>query len=270
MVDWDIQYTGRRRIDTGRESNLYPDGGTGELIARRASLIAGASPLLTAQTRVQKMLLLSSSSASLPQPSLDLNLLAGPLDGRITFTRVSTATYFDASGTLQTATAGTPRFDADPVTHAARGIADRGGAGPMCWSPSVPGRSGATRNASGTGTNTNNAGAAPDGTTTATRMVADATNGVHGYALTTTPAGNTVYTQSIYAKAGTSPFASIEFRTSRIMGRGCAHLVVNLNTGAITATVGTATGTITAAGNGWYRITITATTTAAPAHELLG
>lgn len=39
-----------------------------------------------------------------------------------TFTRASVGTYFDATGTLQTASSGTPRFDHDPVTHAAKGI----------------------------------------------------------------------------------------------------------------------------------------------------
>lgn len=38
------------------------------------------------------------------------------------FTRASIGTYFDSSGTLQTATSGTPRFDYDPVTHVAKGI----------------------------------------------------------------------------------------------------------------------------------------------------
>ncbi|MFA7277291.1 MAG: hypothetical protein WC043_10880 [Pseudobdellovibrionaceae bacterium] len=39
-----------------------------------------------------------------------------------TFTRASTATYFDSTGALQTAAINTPRFDYDPVSHAAKGI----------------------------------------------------------------------------------------------------------------------------------------------------
>lgn len=38
------------------------------------------------------------------------------------FTRASVGTYFDSSGTMQTATSGTPRFDYDPTTHVAKGI----------------------------------------------------------------------------------------------------------------------------------------------------
>jgi hypothetical protein len=39
-----------------------------------------------------------------------------------TFSRASTATYFDSTGTLQTAAANTPRFDYDPSTLAPKGI----------------------------------------------------------------------------------------------------------------------------------------------------
>ena len=40
----------------------------------------------------------------------------------ITFTRASTATYFDATGTLQSAAIDDPRLDYDPATLAARGL----------------------------------------------------------------------------------------------------------------------------------------------------
>ena len=46
----------------------------------------------------------------------------GSLPAGVTFTRASTATYFDATGTMQTAAANTPRWDYDPVTHALNGL----------------------------------------------------------------------------------------------------------------------------------------------------
>lgn len=55
--------------------------------------------------------------------ALDLSFMTpGTLDPSITFTRASTATYFDVTGTMQTAVSGAPRWDYDPVTHALRGL----------------------------------------------------------------------------------------------------------------------------------------------------
>ncbi|MDD3021193.1 MAG: hypothetical protein PHX61_09500 [Alphaproteobacteria bacterium] len=50
----------------------------------------------------------------------DLPSFLGAVNG--TFTRNSVATYFDSTGTLQTALVNQPRFDYDPVTHSPKGI----------------------------------------------------------------------------------------------------------------------------------------------------
>ncbi|WP_338871736.1 hypothetical protein WBJ53_26165 [Spirosoma sp. SC4-14] len=55
-------------------------------------------------------------------PSLVLNFTQGTLPVGLTFTRSSVATYFDASGVMQTAGVNQPRFDYDPVTHVTNGI----------------------------------------------------------------------------------------------------------------------------------------------------
>jgi hypothetical protein len=57
-----------------------------------------------------------------PQPSLVLDFLAGSLDTRIAFTRASTGSYYDVTGTLRSAAINTPRFDTDPATLAPRGL----------------------------------------------------------------------------------------------------------------------------------------------------
>ena len=57
------------------------------------------------------------------RPSLLLDFAnSGGLDPRITFTRASTATYFDAQGVLQPAASGEPRFDHDPITGESLGL----------------------------------------------------------------------------------------------------------------------------------------------------
>jgi hypothetical protein len=57
------------------------------------------------------------------RPTLTLDFAkAKRVDPRVTFTRASTATYFDASGTLRSAANNAPRIDYDPSTLAAQGL----------------------------------------------------------------------------------------------------------------------------------------------------
>jgi hypothetical protein len=63
-----------------------------------------------------------SAWAAVQGPTLDLVFSGPALDPRLTFTRASTATYFDASGTMQTAASNAPRFDYDPNTHVLNGL----------------------------------------------------------------------------------------------------------------------------------------------------
>ena len=58
----------------------------------------------------------------LPVPALNLDFLSGALDSRITFTRGSTATFFDSTGTLQSAAINAARFDHNPATLAPLGL----------------------------------------------------------------------------------------------------------------------------------------------------
>jgi hypothetical protein len=56
-------------------------------------------------------------------PALDLSFaLTKALDPRITFTRNSSATFFDSAGLLQTAAADVARFDHDPITGESLGL----------------------------------------------------------------------------------------------------------------------------------------------------
>ena len=60
--------------------------------------------------------------ADLGDPALHLDFLTNTLDDRITFTRASTAAYWDADGVMQFAATDTARFDHHPVTGARRGL----------------------------------------------------------------------------------------------------------------------------------------------------
>lgn len=62
------------------------------------------------------------TSGSGGSPALTLNFLSGVLDPRLTFTRGSSATYFDATGTLQSAASNVPRFDYGPTPNGLLGL----------------------------------------------------------------------------------------------------------------------------------------------------
>jgi hypothetical protein len=106
------------------------------MTVNRRDLLAftSAAALIGSGARAQPMPVVSSTvpqgMGAGPLPvgtpwgaSLDLSFMTpSTLDPRIAFTRASIATYFDATGTLQTAPANAPRWDYDPVSHALRGM----------------------------------------------------------------------------------------------------------------------------------------------------
>jgi hypothetical protein len=104
-----------------------------------------------------------------------------------------------------------------------------------------------------------NATIAPDGTATADKLVESTANSLHTLIrnITTTAVP---YTWSCYIKAGERTFAFLYHLESN------AAVSINLLTGATgtpSGTVAPTATTVTNAGNGWYRLTMTATATAA-------
>jgi hypothetical protein len=69
------------------------------------------------------LLLAAAARVVSPGATLDLSFMApGSLPSGVTFARASTGTYFDATGTMQTAATNTPRWDCDPATGALKGL----------------------------------------------------------------------------------------------------------------------------------------------------
>ena len=100
-----------------------------------------------------------------------------------------------------------------------------------------------------------NAAAAPDGTTTADNSIPTTTNSLfHGFYKIYSGSENTV---SVYAKSNGYDHLNFVFRVGDTDSQGVQF---KLSDGTITASQN-ATGTITSAGDGWYRCAVTPTTT---------
>lgn len=193
------------------------------------------------------------------------------LDPRITFARNSIGTYFDASGVLKTAASGAARFDHNPITLASLGLLIEEERRNLALRSAELDNTYWGKNR---GTATANAAVAPDGLTTADRFTEDTQTGPHAFfsrgsggdAILCSP--STTYTVSAFVKAGTRTFGCVGMQQNTAAGAyiGIYFVHINLSTGAFSATEtgGTvptnASYKITDVGNGWYRISVTGTT----------
>ena len=169
------------------------------------------------------------------KPSLVLDFQnTKQLDPRITFTRASTASYYDG---VTTSKAEENQLTYSNEISTARWVG------------------------AGVSTTINNS-TSPDGTTTATLLTASA-GADSKIRLTTTQAVSTTHTFSVYAKAGATSW----LRLRNIGSNDCSGWF-NLTTGVV-GTVSGGTSAITSVGSGWYRCSITSTSASSIANNLL-
>lgn len=187
--------------------------------------------------------------------TLSLNFLSGALDSRITFTRSSTATFVGSNGLIQTAAINSPRFDYDPVTLAPRGLLiEEQRTNLLLRSEQFDTSSWGKTNV----TATPDAAVSPAGVSNAQRLAAIATTS-STVAQTVAVSGTSV-TYTVYAKEGTGPTAGARFGV-RNLTTATTLLMVTFNyaTGTFTYNTGSTGFSAVNVGNGWWRITCTAT-----------
>jgi len=189
-------------------------------------------------TPVARAIQAGDESALAPSTSLDFingtYIVGGQLQSfnRITFSRTSNATLTDSNGR---------------VAYAPHNL--------LTNSEDFEAAGWTKTNASITA----NAAVAPDGTTTADKLIEDATLNSHYTAQSVTTAA-IPHSYSVYLKAAERSFVLLWSATANF-GR-----VFNLSNGTVSGTVAgvpQAEATISDAGNGWYRCTIYGTCTAA-------
>lgn len=193
-----------------------------------------------------------------PYASLKLNFTeVNALDPRITFTRASGATYFNSAGVLSTAANNEARFDYDPVTLAARGLLIEEQRTNLVFpSENFAAAPWSVYNA----TIVADAGTAPDGTLTADRIDS---SGAGIFRAGVGVVNATAYTYSVFLKhvSGTGIVNYIGFESfGAVPLAGTSSF--NLLTGTVISNGAQVTASsITAFGNGWYRVSVTVTST---------
>lgn len=254
-----------KKTSNDNSVNIYSEGGTIDGGARltMSSATSGypATDLLAGSGNWH---VLAYSGSNLLLPTLDLKFsqsksLLDSASGQslITFTRASTATYFDASGVLQTAAVNTPRFDHDPATGESLGLLMEESRTNLCW------RSQELDHVYWIKHNTVSANAnattAPDGSATADKFVENATSDGKGIVRALTVAANTIYTFSVFAKSAERSQVNVQFRRSDYNHQigGTFDLSTQTFTSQPGVNVGVLTGnTMTSVGNGWYRLSV--------------
>jgi len=197
---------------------------------------------------------------STSRPSLDLNFaLTKRLDPRVTFSRASSGTYFDANGVLQSAATNVARFDHNPSTGESLGLLVEESRTNGFQYSTLFSRSYWNSNANVTVVP--NAAAAPDGTFTAQLII---------------PASGTVNAKISRNSAGSS--GTNRVYTFYVKSNGVRYITINtssanygscfdLQTGSLLEPLNgfVASPRIEALPNGWWRISHVTSTGAVPA-----
>ena len=173
------------------------------------------------------------------------------------FARSTTATYFDSAGVMQTAAIDVPRIGYNPVTHAYTGLILEGAGTNLLL------RSAEFDNAAwvkDTTTITANSIAAPDGTVSADTQTTSGSGGPNtGWTQSAiiTVSTSTTYTASRYVKQGNT--ATSIYSLARVSPYSA--IFATITWGATPSVVGSGAdllgSSITAAGNGWWRVSLT-------------
>lgn len=201
-------------------------------------------------------------------PKLALDFTTASLDPRVTFTRAgNTATVVNSSGYVTPINADLPRFDYNPITLVCKGLLiEESRTNLFTYSAQfddaiwVKGT-----NILPAPTVTADTSISPSGTLTADTYTRNST-GENRLRYTTTQAVSTSYVLSVFAKAGNVSF----LRLRNLAQATETNTWFNLSNGTVgTISAGTSSASITSFGNGWYRCSITVTTSATIANNFI-
>lgn len=212
-----------------------------------------------------------SATIPIPSPTLDLDFannrsLIDNVSGNnlITFDRASTGTFVGSDGLIQTAASGVPRFSYTPMTNESLGLLVEDATTNL-----LPRSEQFDDNVSWEKVDslvTANAIAAPDGSITADKFIEAIPTNPSGHYLYQffTYAPNTPYTFSVFIKAGERFKGYITLDTSLTVfpGGPANGAVFDLSAKTLTLIVGSIGASMIEFPGGWFRLSLTATSSA--------
>lgn len=209
-------------------------------------------------------------------PDLSLDFTSASLDSRITFTRTTDAThpatYVNSSGYVTASTNNAPRFDYDPVTLTCRGLLiEESRTNLLTYSDDF---SNPAWTSVGGVVSVNQVNA-PNNSTDADLITEDASTGRHFVGRTSTVSVTGAVSVSCFVKKKDRRYIQLCVPTA---ASDSFSAIFDLDSVSVTDNrtsnstyVQTYTGaTIIATGNGWYRLTLSGTTTASAAFFNIG
>jgi len=211
-------------------------------------------PLILSLSKINLVGQPSPTGATLDIPFANQKNIIDIISGSslITFTRASTATFVGSNGLIQTAAANTPRFDHNPTTGESLGMLVEEARTNLLLRSEEFDNVTWVKFAS---TVTSNVSVSPDGATTADKLVE------------TTAASSLHYVTQVIANIGTSTISVYAKKSERSVlriqtGGDNYGADFDLNNGTV-GNIVSATASIVAYQNGWYKCSISTTNTLA-------
>ncbi len=201
-------------------------------------------------------------------PRLALDFTTGVLDPRVTVARaLNTATRINSAGLIESVNANLPRFDYNPITLAPKGLLiEEQRTNLLLQSEALDNASWAI----GATTVTANAAVAPDGNSTADKIIATTADVRHLKNQLINLTSGVSYTLTFYVKA--AEYSKVYFADGQNGRYACSFDLEAGTAGTPTGSYTSKSASITNAGNGWYRcqLIFTATTTESSRPSVIG
>jgi hypothetical protein len=207
----------------------------------RAAAIAGVSPTLDYRFAREKREIETVS-----------------LTDKLTYTG-GNGTFVGSDGFIQPATTNVPRFDHDPISRQSLGLLSeasrenvllRSEEFEAAWVPIAA-------------SILKDVEKSPKSTISADKIIASGGNTEHSVFQSFSVTSGLTYTFSCFLKAAERTAYTLAFRVASLWPASLnQEITFDLNSGTFVVTVGTATGSITAFGNGWFRCSVASTAAA--------